>query len=367
MFAALELIDWNFNPCCESVCPMNAHAVVFTAPNVVEFLPVTCPEPGPGDLVVRTTHSWISNGTEGSFLRGERVAGDTPYTEADPWPFPIVAGYQKIGIVEWVGTEVTDIAIGETVFATVGQVNGMFSPRGGQLSHSVSPREQIWKLPTNVDPLAFAGLVLTQVGYNCGMRAPLTNEKRAADGAIVATGQNNAVVIGDGLVGQWAAQTLAWRGAEVLLVGRHADRLEHFGHSPQRITVNATEHDWVAVARERWPAGVQIAVDTVGSLAVVEEAMTIMQRYGHIVSAGFYGNADRLALQPLRNRELSLDMVSGWSKERMDATRALVASGELETLPLITHRFPAVRAADAWELIQQKTEPVLGVILEWSY
>ena len=337
--------------------PMTANAVVFTAPNVVEYQAVTCPDPGPGDVVVRTTHSWISNGTEGSFLRGERIAGDTPYYPGDPWPFPIVAGYQKIGIVEWVGAEISDIAVGETVFAALGKVEGLFSPWAGQVSHSVSPRAQIWKLPPGVTPLACAGLVLTQVGYNCGMRAPLVAEAEAAE--------TNAVVIGDGMVGHWAAQTLAWRGADVLLVGRHADRLQKFPAAPRCSTVNMRDEDWLAVARERYSTGVQIAVDTVGSTAVVDQLMGIMRRYGHIVSAGFYGTADQIALQPLRNRELSLDMVAGWSKERMDATLALIASGDLQTLPLITHHFPVQQAADAWRLIQRKDEGVLGVILEW--
>jgi len=337
---------------------MNATAVVFTAPNVVEYQTVTCPEPGPGDVVVRTTHSWISNGTEGSFLRGERIAGDTPYRPGDPWPFPVVAGYQKIGIVEWVGAEITDLTVGETVFSALGKVEGLFSPWAGQLSHSVSPRAQIWKLPSTVPPLAFSGLVLTQVGYNCGMRAPLIADADAAE--------TKAVVIGDGMVGHWAAQTLAWRGAEVLLVGRHADRLEKFPTNARCHTVNMYEQDWLAVLREQFPTGVQIAVDTVGSTTVVEALMGGMRRYGHIVSAGFYGTADQLALQPLRNGELSLDMVSGWSKERMDATLGLIATGDLQTLPLITHHFPVERAADAWRLIEQKEEPVLGVILEWE-
>ena len=331
---------------------MQANAVVFTAPNTVEYRPVTCPEPGPRDVVVRVTHSWISNGTEGSFLRGERIAGDTPYRPGDPWPFPIVAGYQKIGVAEWVGPEVTDIAVGETLFAALGKVEGMFSPWAGQVSPSVSPREQIWKIPPGVDPLACSGLVLTQVGYNCGVRAP------------IAIGEG-AVVIGDGMVGQWAAQTLAWRGAHVVLVGRHAERLTLFGEGPLRCGVNEREQDWVQVVRERFPTGVQVAVDTVGSTAVIEQLMGVMKRYGHIVSAGFYGTADQVALQPLRNRELSLDLVSGWSQSRMDATLNLIAAGHLQTLPLITHHFPVAQAADAWRLIAQKSEPVLGVILNW--
>ncbi len=52
---------------------MKAQAVVFTAPRQVEFMEIHCPDPGPEDVVVRLTHSWISNGTEGSFLRGERI------------------------------------------------------------------------------------------------------------------------------------------------------------------------------------------------------------------------------------------------------------------------------------------------------
>ncbi len=332
---------------------MNAQAVVFSAPNVVEFQQVICPDPGPGDAVVRVTHSWISNGTEGSFLRGERIAGDTAYRPGDAWPFPIVAGYQKIGVVEWVGAEITDLTVGERVFAAMGKVNGMFSAMGGQLSLSVSPRNQIWKLPQVVDPLAFAGLVLTQVGYNCGSRPALE------------IGQG-AVVIGDGMVGQWAAQTLAWRGAEVVLVGRHSARLAKFTSGPLCHTVNATHEEWLSVVKQRLPNGVQVAVDTVGSIASIEQLLPLMVRNGHIVSAGFYGTQDVLGLQALRNAEISLDLVSGWTKPRMDRTLALVAAGHLQTLPLITHRFPANEAAQAWRLIASKDEAVLGVILDWT-
>ena len=348
---------------------MKAHAVVFTAPNTVRFQEVTCPDPGPDDLVVRVTHSWISNGTEGSYLRGERIAGDTPYRDGDAWPFPIVAGYQKVGVVERVGENITDIAVGETVFATMGAVNGMFEPRGGQVSPSVCRRDGVWKLPpvgsavpaaphSGVaapvrDPLAFAGMVLTQVGYNCGARP------RVGMG-------DGAVVVGDGLVGQWAAQTLAWRGADVVLVGRHDDRLARFGPAPFRQVVNARSGDWKSAIRDLLPQGVKIGVDTVGSVELVMDLFDVMVRFGHLVSAGFYGTQDAVALQPLRYKELAVHLVSGWWPDRMEHTRQLIAAGYLETLPLITHRFPVSQAAEAWELIEGKREPVLGVILDWD-
>ncbi|MCB1122479.1 MAG: zinc-binding dehydrogenase, partial [Verrucomicrobiae bacterium] len=116
----------------------------------------------------------------------------------------------------------------------------------------------------------------------------------------------------------------------------------------------------------RFPDGVQVGVDTVGSIGVMQQLEQTMRRFGHLVSAGFYGANDCLALQPPRYKELSIDLVSGATPERLETTMQLVAEGVLVTLPLITHRFPVADAAKAWELIESKREPVLGVILEWE-
>jgi 2-desacetyl-2-hydroxyethyl bacteriochlorophyllide A dehydrogenase len=331
---------------------MQAKGVVFTGRNTVSYQAVTCPDPGPSDVVVRITHSWISNGTEGSYLRGERSDGDTPYLTGDPIPFPVVAGYQKIGVVERVGEDVSDLRVGETVFATIGRVEGMHHDYGGHVSPSVCPREQVWKIPSGAEPLAFAGMVLAQVGYNGGVRPHLG----AGD---------LALVFGDGMVGLWTAQTLAWRGAEVILAGRHDERLRLFGGRPFRHTVNTRSTDWKEYLKSQYTDKLQVAVDTVGRIDLLESVQPFMRRFGHLVSAGFYGVNDRLALQPPRYGELTIHLVSGWRRDRMDETLRMIAGGYIETLPLITHHFPVARAADAWKLIESKTEPVLGVILDW--
>jgi hypothetical protein len=49
----------------------------------------------------------------------------------------------------------------------------------------------------------------------------------------------------------------------------------------------------------------------------------------------------------------------------MDDALAAVARKDITTLEFITHHFPAERATDAWQLIESKSEPVLGVILDW--
>lgn len=332
---------------------MQAKGVVFTAPRVARFREVKCPEPSPSDVVVRVTTSWISNGTEGSYFRGERSDGDTPFLEGDPLPFPVVAGYQKIGIVEAVGAKAPPFEIGEQVFATIGRVEGMHHSYGGQVSPSVTPGDNVWRLPPSVDPMDVCPLVLMQVGFNAGMRPPVERG-------------TPAVVVGDGLVGHWTAQTLAWRGADVLMVGRHDDRLAKLTAFPGGHTVNERREDWAAVAKSTFSGGIVIGVDTVGSIEIMSRLGSLLGRFGHIVSAGFYGPDDKLPLQPPRYGEHTIHLVSGWTRERMDRTLEAIVDGGLKARHLLTHRFPVERAADAWELIESKAEPVLGVVLDWT-
>jgi len=328
-------------------------AVVATAPNRIEFQKVRLPAPTPDDVVVRVLHSWISNGTEGSFVRGERIAGDTPRTDADPLPFPHVPGYQKVGIAEWVGSNVDGIQPGDMVFSSVSRVDGMFYQTGGHVSPAITDKSNVWKLPSGLDPVSASGLVLVQVGYNVGMRAPIHPG-------------DSVIVLGDGMVGQWSAQTFQHRGARVLLAGRHDERLGLFHATPGGRTVNTRHEDLAAIAREWAPRGVQAIADTVGSVADVEALYPVLKRGAHLVSAGFYGHEGRIDIQTMRNYELSLHAPSGWTRERMDATLALLGAGKLETLSLITHRFPVADAADAFDLILGRRAPVLGVILDWE-
>lgn len=333
---------------------MKAQAAVAREPGKVRFETVSVPEPGPEDVALRLTHSWISNGTEGSFVRGERIEGDTPRGAGDPLPFPIVTGYQKVGVVERVGRDVSGIEIGETVFATVSRVDGMFQPFGGHVSPAVTHQSQVWKLPAGLDPLAASGLVLTQVGYNVGTCAPV----KPGDAA---------VVIGDGMVGHWAAQTLRQRGARVLLAGRHDERLCLFAAGDNDRVVNARGPQELLEAAREWAGReqVQVVADTVGSIATVEALYPAMRRFSHIVSAGFYGHEGKIDIQKMRNREMTLHAPAGWTKPRMDETLDLLARGGLATTHLITHRFPASECATAFDLILSRREPVLGVILDW--
>lgn len=331
---------------------MKASAVVFTAPNQVEFRAVECPEPGAQDVVIEVWHSWISNGTEGSFLRGERTAGDTTWRPGDPSPFPLIAGYQKVGRVTYVGPEVTGLAVGDWVFAVMSQVLGMFDRHAGHVSPSVCHQRFVHRLPAGVDPVAYSGLVLTQVGYNCGTRPRLV-------------GGQVAVVVGDGLVGQWTGQALKARGARVIMTGRHESRLAAFRSGGWGEAVRVPAGSGVAEIKQLGAGPVYVLVDTIGDTRLYDDYLPLMAHGGTVVSAGFYGTEDRIELQRYRFRELAFDLAAGITRERLDETMEWIRAGKLVTLPLITHRFPVAQAADAWRLIETKREHVLGVVLDW--
>src|ERR1700749_1123520 len=81
-----------------------AHAFWLREPGFGEIRQVGLPEPGPGDVVVRSLRSGISRGTEtlvfrGAVPPGERARMRAPFQEGD-FPGPVKYGYLNVGTVE---------------------------------------------------------------------------------------------------------------------------------------------------------------------------------------------------------------------------------------------------------------------------
>jgi threonine dehydrogenase-like Zn-dependent dehydrogenase len=81
-----------------------AQAFWLREPGCGEIRPVELPEPGPGDVVVRTVRSGISRGSETLVFRGavpldQRARMRAPFQEGD-FPAPVKYGYLNVGAVE---------------------------------------------------------------------------------------------------------------------------------------------------------------------------------------------------------------------------------------------------------------------------
>src|SRR5215471_21870179 len=94
---------------------------------------VEVPEPGPDEVRVRTAFSGISQGTERWALTGRYGHFDVDYSAY----YPCSPGYQAAGIVESVGSAVTDLTEGDHVFVP-----------GTRFLHSISSTRGPARRPT---------------------------------------------------------------------------------------------------------------------------------------------------------------------------------------------------------------------------
>ncbi len=326
-------------------------AAVFTAPGQCEVRRVPVPAPGPTEVVVRTEASIISNGTERWVWSGRFHSPGQPSRAGFPW----VPGYQRVGIIEELGAEVTGLEVGQRVAATISRFEGEYAGSwGSHAALGVTEASQCFPVPEGVAVEDVAGLVLTQVGYNGGTRPPV------AEGDV-------AIVIGDGLVGQWAAQTFRSRGAYVVICGRRPRRVQIAAEVSADEVVDTRSRDICQIVAERWPGGVKIVDEAVGLLGNVELAISLLAHDGHLVLNGYHPEGEHLMnIQWLHDKEITCHGMSGWTTPRMEKTLAAVAEGKLKVRELVTHEFAGAEANRAYKMVWEKEQEMLGVLLRWS-
>ncbi|KUM78212.1 zinc-dependent alcohol dehydrogenase [Streptomyces curacoi] len=94
----------------------SAHAFWLSSPGEGEIREVALPQPGEGDVLVRSLYSGVSRGTETLVFRGgvpqsQHAAMRAPFQEGE-FPAPVKYGYLSVGVVE----EGPDKLVGRTVF-----------------------------------------------------------------------------------------------------------------------------------------------------------------------------------------------------------------------------------------------------------
>src|SRR3954466_3842023 len=183
--------------------PDDAQAFWRREPGRGEIRPVTLPEPGRDDVMVRTLRSGISRGTETLVFRGRVPSGQyaamrAPFQEGD-FPAPIKYGYLNVGAVEQGPPELR----GRTVFCLYPHQTAY-----------VVPAAAVSVVPEGVPPAraVLAGTVETAVNALWDA-APLVGDRVA--------------VVGAGMVGCCIARLLGrFPGVQVTLVDVDAGRAD---------------------------------------------------------------------------------------------------------------------------------------------
>jgi hypothetical protein len=235
----------------------HAHAFWLSAPGRGEIRPISLPEPGIGDVVVRAVRSGVSRGTETLAFRGA-VPPRAPFQEGE-FPGPVKYGYLSVGAVEEGPAELR----GRTVFCLYPHQTAYVVPAGA-----------VTVVPDDVPPAraVLAGTVETAVNALWDA-APLVGDRVA--------------VVGAGMVGCCVARLLArFPGVEVTLVDVDASRAA---------VAAALE---VGFARpEDAVGGCDLVVHTSATSAGLQRSLELLAPEATVLDLSWYGDEEvRLSL-----------------------------------------------------------------------
>lgn len=302
------------------------------------YTDVPIPDPLPGEALVRVLRAGICN-TDLELLRGY-------------YPYTGVPGHEFVGVVEQgsshlVGQRVVgeiNAACGECRFCRFGQpthcenrtVLGIVNRQGAFAEYLTLPIENLHPVPDNVsteiatftEPIAAALEIQQQVKVS-------TTEK--------------VLVIGDGKLGQLVAQTLALTGCDLLVVGRHAEKLANL--EARGIGVGFADR---VVDR-----AFDIAVECTGNPEGFAIARRALRPRGTLVLKSTYAGQLTIDASSLVVDEITL--VGSRCGPFIPALE-LLRTGQVDVLPLIHARYSLSDGLKAFDHAQQKG--VMKVLLE---
>jgi predicted dehydrogenase/threonine dehydrogenase-like Zn-dependent dehydrogenase len=357
---------------------------------VTSVVDVPCPRAAPGHLIIRSVRSLVSAGTERMLVdfgraniidkarqQPERVAQAIDKARTDgiaatvkavreKLDQPLTLGYCNVGRVIEVGAGVTAFAPGDRV-----------ASNGKHAEMVAVPVNLCAKVPDAVtdDEAAFAPLAAIAL-QGIRLAQPTLGE--------------TVVVTGLGLVGLLTVQLLRAQGCRVLGLEFDSAKLELARRFGAEVVDLAAGVDPVAAAlafsRHRGVDAVIITAATKSS-EPMQRAAQMCRKRGRIVLVGVAGL--ELNRADFYEKELSFQVScsygpgrhdpsyeSGghdypfgfvrWTEQRnFEAVLDMLADQRIDVKPLISHRIPVERAAEAYDLLVG-SEPTLGILLEYA-
>lgn len=328
-------------------------SVVFTEPGqvVVEDLPI--PEPASGQLLLRTSKSMISPGTELTML-----SGDCPPESV--WArlseYPLRPGYISISEVVDAGEGVDKSWVGRRV--------ANFSPHG---RYAATPLSMCFAIPEGVEDESACLFVFALIAMNGIRRASL------------AWGESVAIY-GMGLVGQLASRFCVLAGARPTFAIDLSDRrLALAGDGV--IPINPSRQD-VRGSVEEANSGrlVDVVFEVTGNADLFPTEMNVLRPVGRFVVISSPRKATNFNFHDLCNgpsytiigahnwsHPEHATSLNPWTMARhVELFFDLIKDGRLEVGSLVTHRVSGLEAPSMYRMLREDASSSLGVVLDWQ-
>jgi len=295
---------------------------------------IDAPEPGPRDVVLRVAACGIC-GSDLTYIRmgGFCVTGGE---------MPL--GHEIAGTVDWVGSEIRGIDVGQRVVVYPGNpdedgldIIGNGGAEGGLtdmlLVRDAARGGRVFPVPDSISLEVAALAEPVAVGMKSALRAE-------------AAGGEKVAVFGCGPIGLSAIATFVDRGIDVVGIDLSARRLEIAGSLGARAVLNPAEVDvWEELRRlhgeikhmgSALPA-THAYVEASGSGQVVNDIITNAACHRRISLVALHMTPVPLPLGPVMSKQLEINGSMGYPARFEDAVDLLVRR---DLSGMITHRVP---------------------------
>jgi 2-desacetyl-2-hydroxyethyl bacteriochlorophyllide A dehydrogenase len=342
---------------------MNRTALFFESPLSVRPVVEALADNRPGELLVQTTLSAISSGTEVLVFKGEIPAGEAVDASiaalSGDFAYPLKYGYALVGRVITTGGDVDPAWIGREVFA--------FHPHE---SHFWARPDELLVLPPDIDPLEAVFLANTESALNFLMDArPLVGE------TVVVFGQGVVGLLTTGLLNLMPLGRLVTLDRHPLRRSKSLEMGAHAALDPENVPFGEQRSALWASDPEDHRA--DLVFELSGNPLALNHAIACCGYGGRILIGSWYGSRrtdldlslhfhrSRIRLISSQVSTVAPDLCARWAKSRRLQT-AWEMIRRIRPASLVTHRFPIEQAQQAFELLTDRPEETLQVLLTYG-
>lgn len=312
---------------------MKSPAVVnySSEPHSVELREFTRPEPGPEDVVLAVEAVGIC----GSDLH--------QWTSSHSWKvnYPVVLGHEFGGVIAAKGAAVKNWSEGDRVVSETAAVIDPDSPLSRAGLYNLDPTRKGFGYGVDGAMTRYV-----RVPARCLHRVPaglpmehaaLTEPCCVAYNAVINNAKirpgDRVVVLGPGPIGILCAAMARLHGAQVALVGLERDkvRLEKAKAYGCEVIIG----DASAWAKQRDGLGADGVIDAAGVSAALKAALELVRPNGWISKVGWGPQPLNFSLDPLVQKNITLQGSFSHNWPVWERVLALLASGQLDLKPVI--------------------------------
>ena len=339
----------------------------YTYINKGEFALIDKPKPTiiePTDAIVRVTLGSIC--TSDLHIKHGSVPRAVP---------GITVGHEMVGIVEQLGAEVKGVNVGDRVTVNVETFCGeCFYCKHGYVNNCTSPHGG-WALGCRIDggQTEYVRVPLAEQGLN---RIPdsVSDEQALFVGDVLATGfwatriseiteDDTVLIIGAGPTGICTLLCVMLKQPKRIIVCEQSEERRNFvkQHYPNVLLTTPDEcEDFVKNNSDH--GGADRVLEVAGGKDTFQLAWRTARPNAIVTVVALYDEAQTLPLPDMYGKNLTFKTggVDGCDCEEV---LQLIEEGKIDTTPLITHRFPLSRIAEAYSLFENKEDGVIKVAI----